>query len=346
VTERVLSTSELNRAVLARQCLLEPSAGSIAQTLRTIGAIQAQYAPSMYVGLWSRMRDLERDALTRALERRTAIQATLMRVTIHLVSNEDYWPFALATRQARRELWLRNMRRTVTAAELEQLAGRVREHLAQHGQISRKELDALVGKPHAIGVGQWIDLVRVPPSGTWERRRADLFAAAEDWVGPPPDLTAVEAAATLVRSYLAGFGPASHADIASYTGLPRSEVAPACGGMGLRTFRSETGDELVDLPRAPLPDPQQPAGVRFLPTWDATLLVHARRARILPEEHRPKIFHVRNPHSDAVFLVDGAVAGTWKHRDAKIELHPFERLDGATQRDLRAHADRLADFHA
>src|SRR5438046_1672356 len=33
-------------------------------------------------------------------------------------------------------------------------------------------------------VGLWLDLVRVPPSGTWERRRADLLAAAEDWIGP------------------------------------------------------------------------------------------------------------------------------------------------------------------
>jgi hypothetical protein len=300
----------------------------------------------MYVGLWSRMRDFERDALTRALEQRTVIQATLMRITIHLVAKQDYWPLALATRQARRELWLRSMRQGVTAAELEERAARVREHLAQHGQISRKELDALVGKPHAIGVGLWIDLVRVPPAGTWQRRRADLFAAAEEWVGPPPDMTAGDAVAHLVRSYLAGFGPASYADIASYTGLARRDLEPACEHLRLRTFRSEAGDLLVDLPRAPLPDPQQPVGVRFLPTWDATLLVHARRARILPEEHRPKIFHVRNPHSDAVFLVDGAVAGTWKYRDGRIELQPFEPLDRAMQRELRAQADGLAAFHA
>ncbi|HVF80075.1 MAG TPA: winged helix DNA-binding domain-containing protein [Solirubrobacteraceae bacterium] len=346
MAERVLTTRELNRAVLARQHLLEPSIGSVARTLKAIGGIQAQYAPSMYVGLWSRMRDIERGALTHELERRAVIQATLMRVTIHLVARRDYWPFALATRRARRELWLRAMRKSATAGQLEELAARVREALATHGEISRKELDALVGKPHAIGVGLWVDLVRVPPSGTWERRRADLFALAETWVGPAPDMSADEAAAQLVRSYLAGFGPASKADIASYTGLSRRELAPACERLRLRCFRTEDGEELLDLPRAPLPDPEHPIGVRFLPTWDATLLVHARRARILPEEHRAKIFHVRNPHSDAVFLVDGAVAGTWKYREAEIELHPFEKLDAATQRELRAQADRLAEFYA
>ena len=346
MAERVLTARELNRAVLARQHLLEPSAGSIPKTLAAIGGLQAQYAPSMYVGLWSRTRDVQRDELTRALQRRSVVQATLMRITIHLVAKRDYWPFALATRAARRELWIRNMRGGAQAAELEELAGRVREHLTRAGQISRRELDALVGKQHSIGVGQWIDLVRVPPAGTWERRRADLFAAAEDWIGPAPPLSPEDAVDQLVRSYLAGFGPASRADIASYTGLPRRALAPACERLRLRTFRSEEGEELLDVPRGALPDREQPAPVRFLPTWDATLLVHARRARILPEEHRAKIFHVRNPHSEATFLVDGAVAGTWKARDGKIELHPFGTLDGATRRELRAESDRLAAFHA
>ena len=70
---------------------------------------------------------------------------------------------------------------------------------------------------------------------------------------------------------------------------------------------------LVDLPRAPLPDPETPAPPRFLPTWDATLLVHARRTGILPEEHRPKIFGIKTPHSFPTFLIDGQVAGTWRY---------------------------------
>jgi len=86
-------------------------------------------------------------------------------------------------------------------------------------------------------------------------------------------------------------------------------------------------------------------GGRGWPAAWPRLLVHARRARILPEEHRPKIFHVRNPHSIPTFLVDGAVAGTWKHTDNRIEAAPFGRLDPATRRELRAEADRLAAFH-
>jgi hypothetical protein len=112
-----------------------------------------------------------------------------------------------------------------------------------------------------------------------------------------------------------------------------------------RRFESEDGEELLDLPGAPLPDPERPASVRFLPTWDATLLVHARRTGVLPEEHRPRIFHVRNPQSLPTFLVDGAVAGAWRYEDGAIRLDPFERVDRAARRALNEEADRLAEFH-
>jgi len=114
----------------------------------------------------------------------------------------------------------------------------------------------------------------------------------------------------------------------------------------LRTFRGPDRDELVDHPRAPLPSEDTPAPVRFLPHFDATLLAHARRTQILPEEYRPRIFHTKAPQSFATFLVDGQVAGTWKHDGGRIELEPFHKLDAATKRDLKAEADRLAEFHA
>ena len=67
--ERTLTTRELNRALLARQGLLERRDASIPEVLDAMGALQAQYAPSMYIGLWSRVAGFERDALTEALKR-------------------------------------------------------------------------------------------------------------------------------------------------------------------------------------------------------------------------------------------------------------------------------------
>ena len=114
----------------------------------------------------------------------------------------------------------------------------------------------------------------------------------------------------------------------------------------LRLFRDEQGKELVDLPRLPLPDEDTPAPVRFLPVWDATLLVHARRTQILPERYRSRIFNVRTPHSLNTFLVDGQVAGTWRYDQGRVQLEPFERLPKGVRAELEDEAERLAGFHA
>src|SRR5438270_9192288 len=221
--ERTLTQGDLNRALLARQLLLERSRSGLPRALEQMGGLQAQYAPSMYIGLWSRVEGFQRDKLTRALERRKVVQGTLMRSTIHLVSPRDYWRLAVAIRDARREHWL-GTRRNHAPREMTAAARKLRKRLAGRS-LSRSEIDELLGEGPVLtnGVGLWLDLVRVPPSGTWERRRADLYAAAEDWLGPA-DVTPGEARAHLVRRYLGAFGPAPPRDIASWAGLPPRDI--------------------------------------------------------------------------------------------------------------------------
>jgi hypothetical protein len=343
--ERVLTARELNRALLARQLLLERARTPIPRALERTGGLQAQYAPSMYIGLWSRLDEFERDSLTRALERRDVVQATLMRATIHLVSRADYWPLEIGVKRARAELTMRAATYRMPPARLRAAAGKLR-HALGGGALQRKEVDELLGKDAARAVGMELDLVRVPPAGTWERRRADRYAAAEDWLGaPPPGLTEEQGIELLVRRRLGGFGPATRNEVADWAGLPPTLVEPHLERIATRRFRSEDGAQLLDLPRAPLPDPDTPAPVRFLPTWDASLLVHARRSGILPEQHRPRIFNTKMPQSIGTFLVDGEVAGTWKLDGDRIRTEPFGKLDAATRRELEAEAGRLAEFH-
>jgi hypothetical protein len=346
--ERTLSEGELNRALLARQLLLERSGLSMPKVLDRMGTLQAQYAPSMYTGLWSRMEGFERDQLDEALERRRVAQGTLMRATIHLVSKADYWPAAIGIRRGRRELWLgASYRKDYSAKQMTAAARKLRKAIGDR-TMTRKEIHELLGSDSVVtnGVNMWLDLVRVPPSGTWERRRADLYAAAEHWLGPPPrGLDEAEGVEHLIRRYLGGFGPSSVDEIANWAGLHPKRVQPVIEGLKLRRFRTENGAELLDLPRAPLPEPETPAPVRFLPTFDATLLVHARRTGILPEEHRPKVFNTRTPQSVPTFLVDGRVAGTWGYEKGKVKTKPFGKLDARVKRELSAEADRLAELH-
>jgi Winged helix DNA-binding domain len=339
VAERTLGQRDLNRALLARQLLLERVRLPLPRVLERIGGIQNQYAPNGYIRLFSCIEGFRREDLTRALEQRSVVQATLMRQTIHLVSKRDYWPLAIAARAPHREWLLRVRKPRPDERVLERTADEVRAALAE-GPRRYKELDELTGgRWH--DVGPWLELVRVPPSGTWEQRRAHLFATAEAWVGPETG-TPEDALDHLVRRYLGAFGPATPADVASWAGTHVRSVAPAFERLRLRRFRADDGSELLDLPRAPLPSSETPAPVRFLPTWDAILLVHARRSGVLPEKYRSLVFDVKKPHSVGTFLVDGAVAGTWRFERDGIRTEAFERLDRAAARDVAEEGERLA----
>ncbi|HMI98955.1 MAG TPA: winged helix DNA-binding domain-containing protein [Gaiellaceae bacterium] len=339
---RTLTQRELNRALLARQLLLERAKTPIPKALERMAGVQAQYAPAMYIGLWSRLAGFEREQLTRALERGSIVQGTLMRTTIHLVSKGDYWPFAVALRGRRSE---RARVYKHPEREFRRAAARIRKFLTDGPRTATEIADALGSEVWRPGVGLWVELVRVPPSGTWERRRADLYALAEDWVGPE-NASEGEGVEHLARRYLQGFGPAAAKDIANWIGLKPTVIRPALERLDLRRFQDEHGKELLDLPRAPLPDSETPAPPRFLPVWDATLLVHARRTGVLPEQYRPRVFNVKTPHSVNTFLVDGQVAGTWRCEKGRIELEPFGRLAKQARAELNEEAERLAAFHA
>ena len=327
--------------MLARQMLLERRRVGLPRAVELMGCVQSQYAPSTYVGLWSRVDGLERDSVTRALERRTLVQASLMRGTIHVVSRRDYWPLVIATR-AEDRAWSQRVQK-VDERILRPAENRLRAFLADGPRRQKEIAGAGLWLP---GLGFWVPLVRVPPCGTWERRRADLYGLAEQWVGPEPELTELEARRHLVRRYLGAFGPAPRTAIADWAGMRVGALTEALDEMELRHLRDEQGGQLLDLHRAPLPAAETPAPVRFLPTWDATLLVHARRTGILAEEHRKRIFHVRNPQSDRTFLVDGKVAGTWRYDGVRIVLEPFGRLPRRARAQLEEEGERLAAFHA
>ena len=163
----------------------------------------------------------------------------------------------------------------------------------------------------------------------------------------PGETTPAAAVDHLVRSYLRGFGPATKHDVASYTGFRVGELKAGVRAARARPPRERGRQPSCSTFRAPrYPDPETPAPVRFLPVWDATLLVHARRTGLLPEELRPEVFSVKKPHGTPTFLVDGAVAGAWRYEDGRVALEPWTKLDRATRRALDDEAERLVAFHA
>jgi hypothetical protein len=339
--ERTLTERELNRAVLARQLLLERAELPPERAVERVAGLQTQYAPAAYVALWSRLAGFHRAALTDALLAGRVVQAWVMRCTIHMVSAEDFPLLTEAVREARRE-WFRRTGPDARGYDMPAAAAVVGELLSA-GPRKQAEIQAALaaaGFPKGVwaGVQLWLDLVRVPPAGTWEKPRAHVYGLAP----PAPPVDPARAREHLVRRYLGGFGPASARDVASFCGWTVGAAREVLDRLDLRRFRDPAGGELLDVPDAPLPAADAPAPVRFLGQWDAVLLVHARRAQVLPERHRPRVFAVRMPQSVPTFLVDGRVAGTWRHVDGEVRPEPFEPLPAADRRAVAAEAAELA----
>ena len=341
MAERVLTLKELNRATLARQLLLERRRLGVVAAVERLAGLQAQWPPSPYLGLWSRVDGFRRETLEGAILRGDIVKATVMRGTLHLVSRRDYplfWevlhekPFwsdeesvASGTRIAPS---LRRLALAGPIAMADALAHLAAEHGLEDAHARRTWFVARV-RAH---------LLHAPETALWASRPQARYVALEE----PARVDRLHALTEIVRRYLAAFGPATKADIADWSGLLVREFQPALDALEpLRRFRDEDGRELLDVPRAPLPPADTPAPVRFLPKWDNVLLAHKNRRRIVTDEYRKAIV-AANGDVGLTFLVDGVVAGTWAYeKRGNVTVTPFAPLPRVARREVDEEAARV-----
>jgi hypothetical protein len=338
LSERVLTPRELNRALLARQLLLERSRVPIVRAVERIGGLQAQNPPSPYIGLWSRLAGFRIERLERALARGQVVKATLMRTTLHIVSRADYSMIRAALLPGKVERFGR--------LDLEELTARL-DALEPGPQLRARWYETLEDLP-LRPEERWplwgavllhAGLVHASPSGTIAYRGSASLRPAD--AADPPEAPV----AALVRRYLGAFGPASVDDVSSWSGLRTPLVREGLDGLKLRRFRDEKGRLLFDLARAPLPPARTPAPVRLLPKWDSSLLAYApaERERILPERYRRTVIRT-NGDVLPTFLVDGFVAGTWRVERKRLRLDPFEPLSTRVRAEVEAEGERVLEF--
>jgi hypothetical protein len=338
--ERVLTLRELNRALLERQMLLKRKRLGVQEAVERLCALQAQYSLSPYIALWSRLTGFQREQLTRALEGREVVKSTLFRITLHITSARDYPFFAAAFLPAAQEMTAR-----VTPEQTAKLSRKV--HAASKNPLTHEQLEALAAEEMG---GRWrtrilAPLLHLPPSGTWRFWGTPTLLGMKTWLGVDlPDRE--EGAKRIVERHLAAFGPATQQDLLRFAGVRVGDLRPGLEQLELRAFRDERGRKLLDLPRAPLPDGETPAPIRFLPKWDSSILAYAppERTRILPEKFRSTVIR-KNGDVLPTVLVDGFVAATWNiDRKRGLEIEPLRRLTKAERAEIDEEGERLVEF--
>jgi Winged helix DNA-binding domain len=344
-----MSGRAINRATLARQLLLERAELTPVEAVGRLAGMQAQEPKHPYVGLWTRLSEFSEEQLSAAVRDRALVRATLFRGTLHLLTPADYLRFR-STLGPVLENGLNMLGDRAEGLDRAKVEAAARKLLAKEPLTFTEVRDALVRQfpdvnERALGftTRMLVPLVMVPTEARWGYPANARFTPAEDWLGAKPHRAAVPG--ELVLRYLAAFGPATPADFQTWSGLPKAK--PVFDELELEVFTDENGKTLYDVPDAPRPEPDTPAPVRFLPEFDNLLLAHARRERVIADEHRPAVF-TKNLRIKSTYLVDGTVAGLWtaekKRGVATLTLTPFGRLLKRTAAELEREGTALLRF--
>jgi hypothetical protein len=345
----LLGPRALNRATLARQFLLRRSEVPVLDAVRQLVGLQSQVPLNPYTGLWSRLDRFRPDSLAAALEGRDVVRTIVMRATIHLVTADDC-------------LLLRPLMQPILSAEL----GRHRDFSPRLAGVDLRPVlqfaRRLLAEPRtgpqlraalaerfpghdpaalAYACRCQLALVQVPPRGLWGRSAQVTTATAEAWLGRP--LVASPSLDDVVVRYLGAFGPASVADVTTWSRLTGLREVVERLRPRLVTFRDERGREVFDLPDAPRPDPATPAPVRFLPEYDNLLLSHADRSRFLSTADRAALAPAWTIGWGSV-LHDGIVRAVWRLEPGGVEVRHLPGLPKKALTAIAAEGRRLARF--
>jgi winged helix DNA-binding protein len=349
----ILTKRQLNRALLARQMLLTREKLSVVAAVERLVAMQAQVPRPPFVGLWARLQEFKREDLLRPLRQRKLVRATAIRGTLHLLSTKDYLAFRPVIAAALAKGADSIVRKRMGGVDVEALLDKGRVFFGTAPAPFESFRD-LLEKDHpmfdiramAYTVRMGVPLVMVPDDSLWGFPASAGFTLAEKWLGEKIAETSSSLEVMVLR-YLAASGPATPGDAQTWSGIGGLRETFEKLRAKLVTFRDERKRELFDLPKAPRPDEDTPAPVRFLPEFDNILLSHDDRSRIISSEHRPAVF-LKNLQVLGTFLVDGFVAGTWKMErkksSAALNLKAFAAIPKKTLASLEEEGESLLTF--
>lgn len=321
-SSRPPSLRELNRTLLARQLLLERSRLTVVDAVRHLVALQAQWAPSPYVALFSRLVSVSKDEVTASPD---LTKASTLRGTLHVMARDAFPAISAATIESRRG------RTENLGVDIDALRRALPRRALRHGearQIARRVLGTDDDWTIAFSL-RALPFVRDGVVGHWPHTKPPPVRL---WREPLPD--AQESSKWVVRAYLASYGPATRDEIQRFTSFRVRQIAPALAGL-------EVGHGFYDLPGAPRVASRVRAPVRFLPAYDSMLLAHLDNGRVIAPDYVDAVYNRRNTTCKSTFTVDGFVAGTWRVERKRIVVEPFAPLPPRWRREVDDEAARL-----
>ena len=333
-----MTVGELRRLRAGAQLVAGEQAARAEQAVERLLAVQAQDLGAGMLSLRARVPKLTIPDIHAAIGDRSIVVTWANRGTIHMLRPDDLpWVLALTAPTQRTGALRRLALDGVTEANAGKAIDVIVRALADDGPLKREELRARVKQAGFEAEGQALvhllfhasyegRIVRGPITG-----RQHLFARTEDWVGrqgKAPERT--KALAELARRYLAGFGPATAADLAYWAALPLRDARA-----GLEQIASELAEHergLVDLRRRGTAPERLPA--RLLPLWDDVLVGWKDKTWLGQGARRVFAGGMIGPAA----VRAGRIVGTWSRANGRVAVAPFDNGSAhgfaAEQRDV------------
>ena len=339
-----LTVRDLNRTLLARQHLLERTTMPALAMVEHLVGLQAQENLPPYLSLAARLDGFEPAELSDALARREAVRFLTMRGTIHVLTPDDAlalrpWVQVALDQQSRSN----QMNRGARHLAVPDVVAATRRILAD-GPLPVKALGDRLATVFDAPAGalahvarERVPMVQVPPRGLWRRSGGVVYETIESYLQRPTTEVDVP---ELVRRYLRAFGPATAADMTTWSRVTRLGPVFAAMADELEVVGTADGKRLYDVPGAPRVDGSAHAPARLLGAYDNVFLSHADRARIVPEEHRGRWAGTNGGVGSTVWL-DGFMAGLWWWRADAVVLDLFREPTRRERDELDDEVERL-----
>jgi len=351
----------VNRFVLEKQHLTEDSKiNDIYQIARDICGLHATHPMTSYLSLFIRNRKFKREDLDEVLyEKRRLGKVRYARKTVYVIPKERISEVFSATRgmlEQRFGPYLEYL--GMTKNDFEEASRSILEVLKGKGMTVKeikKELQVDLNISAIANLMCDRDLlIRGKPATGWKSSIHTYYPFHEYFPGIDlNEVDEVDAKKSMVKQYVASFGPVTVTDASWWIGFTKTEVKhilkdlkddmtsleiSGIEGEYVLLASDKKRLESTSIPEEPL--------VNFMPLLDPYLMGYKERNRYMAQENYTKVFD-RSGNVTSTILKDGRIVGVWdfdEKQEPTVKIHLFEKVKSVVLKEISSEAKKIGKF--
>ena len=354
-----LDLVRINKFVLNKQRLTDEKPNqNIVETVRDVGGLHATGATTPYLSLFPRVRDFKREHLDQELYvKRNLGKIRYVRTTVYILP-KDMIPTAFAATRTMAEPVSQAYSKYlgITQKQYKEASNRIIETLKGKNGMTTKQIRKALETSLNISpiVNLMCDqgiLIRGAPEKGWKSNLHTYHLFNEYFPNMKLNRTNEESARkTVIRWYLASFGPATLDDIAWWTGFPKSQVRHITENQEHEiTYLniSDLSKTLLmlrqDETSLKLTRNEEKRVINMLPSLDPYVMGYKDRERYLSPEHYNYIFD-RSGNATSTILQNGKIIGIWDLEQPVIKIFLLEDNTAYPLKEILVKARSLGVF--